>query len=787
MIWKVFRCIFLFFFLNSLCVRAGEDPKQLKRKATEFSKKGLYQRADSVYQILLGSDSLNFQLNFESAILEIEHTGDYIAAEKKLARISLQKSQSDPELSYWYARALHLNSKFSMAKSKYEQVLSKVENDDEGKEMYLRLRKYIQECENGLALENIYNPRISASNLGQGLNSRFSDYVPVFIKRDSFLLFTSRRPGNMGGKIDEADGNFYEDLFFSQYKNGNFQSGTLLKSKNQHLSLKNTSDHESVVSVSYDDRFILYYKENKLWYSEFKNEKWTSPVAFPNVINRGSFQPHACFSNNGERLYFSSNMPGGFGGLDLYYSEKDKEGNWQEPINLGKDINTPYDEDAPFYYAPTNTLYFSSKGHNTMGGYDVFATEPQSDNRYLFTRNIGHPVNSPADDVFFSLINNNPWGFFSSNRGEGEGLMDNYIFDLTPSVHFKNCLPATSAQLEVTLDATASVDEGGVPVMFVWDFGDGSLATGKKVTHNFRYPALFEVHLHVIDSLSGNLELDEYVVEVDLRDGDFIGFVSPDTVTAGKSFQLNATSVRINGFDKFEFYWKIDGIDYKPDSVVVYPVINSTGLHKIKMGVIASNDSIRMESCRCIEKNIMVIGEQLAVDNHQPEIVMNNPDSKNQFEKERAREAVNAISNQVKKSFIDPTYSFNSTAKVEDDSILPVFFEYDQFELSPVAKQILDRNFKILMRNSDVFVTVNAHTDCRGSSAYNMQLSARRSNAVINYFLNKGLKRNRIFKVNNFGESIPVNQCSDDHECNETEHAQNRRVEFDLKTIDIKS
>ncbi|MCB0381723.1 MAG: PD40 domain-containing protein, partial [Flavobacteriales bacterium] len=142
-------------------------------------------------------------------------------------------------------------------------------------------------------------------------------------------------------------------------------------------------------------------------------------------INSKNQETSACFSPDGNTIYFVSNRPDGIGGKDIYKSTKNKDGKWGEAENLGRTINTIDDEDAVFLHADGKTLYFSSKGHKTMGGYDIFKSTYEK-GKWSTPENIGYPINTADDDVCFVLTASGEYGYYTSAKLDGKGKRDIY-------------------------------------------------------------------------------------------------------------------------------------------------------------------------------------------------------------------------------------------------------------------------------------------------------------------------------------------------------------------------
>ncbi|MBY0424194.1 MAG: hypothetical protein K2Q22_01035, partial [Cytophagales bacterium] len=199
----------------------------------------------------------------------------------------------------------------------------------------------------------------------------------------------------------------------------------------------NTENHDACIGMSPDGRKLLVYKSHKetkgdIYVSEFKNELWTKPEKLADQINSDHFEPSASLTADEATIYFSSDKPGGYGGLDLYMCQLQPNGKWGKAINLGPKVNTPFDEDAPFIYSDNKTLYFSSNGHATMGGYDILkSTFNKSDSTWSEPQNLRYPINTPDDDIYFNWNYDGTRAYFSSHREDSEGGKDLYYLERT--------------------------------------------------------------------------------------------------------------------------------------------------------------------------------------------------------------------------------------------------------------------------------------------------------------------------------------------------------------------
>ena len=313
--------------------------------------------------------------------------------------------------------------------------------------------KRIKECENGKLL--MAKPvRVLIENVGSGVNTIYPEYSPVVSADESLMFFTSRRDNTTGGKTSNLDEQYYEDIYRANedpaYKKwvNTTNLGTVV----------NTETNDATVNLSPDGQRLLIYKDNTkggdIYESVLSGTEWTKPYPLGRSVNTPYYETHASYSFDGRILYFVSNKPdGSYGGKDIYYCYIDDKGNLGEPINIGPEINTEYDEDGVFAHPDGKTLYFASQAHNSMGGYDFFKSE-FVDGKWTTPINLGYPINSADDDVFFVVSANNRHAYFSSFKTDGFGEKD--IYRLTFLGDEKQFLLATEDNLLTSLDVSVS-------------------------------------------------------------------------------------------------------------------------------------------------------------------------------------------------------------------------------------------------------------------------------------------------------------------------------------------
>ncbi len=324
------------------------------------------------------------------------------------------------ESSYQLARAYKASYLFIAALEELAALRPVVEKNPNVSAV---INREIFKCESGSRLfEN--KIKFEISNLGDSINSEYQDHSPVISADESLLIFTSRRPNGWDEEIDD-DGNYNEDIFMSEKVDGRWTKAKGIKNIN-------TKNHEATCGLSVDGQTLFIYKAEdygNIYQSNLENGKWSTPVKLGPNINTDDRETHASISADGKHLYFTSDRPGGFGGLDIYVSEKMKNGMWGPPRNLGEGINTKYNEEGPFIHPDDKTLYFSSKGHENLGGYDIFKSEKSEFGTWKPAVNIGYPINTVGDDIFYTPTADGQHAYYSSRRSQDAS--DNDIFLIT--------------------------------------------------------------------------------------------------------------------------------------------------------------------------------------------------------------------------------------------------------------------------------------------------------------------------------------------------------------------
>lgn len=439
----IINLLFVFMLmLTAFCVEAQEygssDFKKKFNKADALVYDGAFLKALPLLEELYKSDTLNANLNHLLGICYLRGKKDHARAIKFLESASRDvaapdmyneanwKERKAPGITYYYlGKAYHFKNRFDRAVTNYYNYRSFVSLDDV--ETYNQVRQQIQYAEN--AQELVKNPvGVKVMNLGEEINTIHPEYCPVVSADGNLLIFTSRRPGGHTSAVDE-DGRHYEDIYqCKRLPNGKWSKPKMLGSN------INSGGHEAAIGLSPDGQLLFIYKDDNndgnIYQSRKTADGWSDLEPLGSNVNTEAWETHASVTAMQDMLVFSSNRSDdGFGGRDLWYCKKLPNGEWGLAMNMGSVINTNFEEDSPFITADGKTLIFSSQGHTSMGGFDIFRSDFE-DGAWTVPENIGYPINTSEDDVFFVLNPDGRTAYYSSRMDGGYGDTDIYRLKL---------------------------------------------------------------------------------------------------------------------------------------------------------------------------------------------------------------------------------------------------------------------------------------------------------------------------------------------------------------------
>jgi len=410
--------------------------RELVQKNTTLMLEGFFDQSLVIADELLKKEPDNANFNYRKGFAIFNSTSDYSKAIPYLLKgkekINANSDQMSPheksaprEVLYYLGRSYHLTNDIDNAEKYYTAYL---DNTTKENKFVLDAQLRLKQCAN--AKELMATPRnYHIINLGDKINTEHPEYAPIISLDGSVLYFTSRRLRADGSNKDikEPYKNLHlEDVYYAQ------RIDVETWDTPQLMDFSLPERNEATVAVSSDERSFYIYKDDAgngdIFKTEYKDSKFEnlSPIDVEGV-NTEAWEPHITASPDGKYKYFSSDREGGFGGRDIYRITKLPNGQWSKPMNLGPTINTPYDEDSPFISVDNKTLYFSHNGEKSIGGFDVFVSVLNEEDRsWSDPINLGVPLNSTGDDIYYTTTADGLTGYYTSFRADGFGEKDIY-------------------------------------------------------------------------------------------------------------------------------------------------------------------------------------------------------------------------------------------------------------------------------------------------------------------------------------------------------------------------
>ncbi|MES2512635.1 MAG: OmpA family protein [Bacteroidota bacterium] len=638
-----------------------------------------------------------------------------------------------------YLQCLKYNQKYTEAQNALTLIEQK-KKDNIIIKHHSKKRNYVKELKEDSAAYKITNV--------ENLNTAEAEFSPVFFNKNQAVLFASNRRNTAArNKTFAWDDSYFIDMYTSNKKDSLQFISTIPMAKTI-----SSTYHDGPASLSPDEKTVYLTKSNiivkkikgvavnvinlKLYILKKDNEgKLSTPENFPYNSNDYSVG-HATVTKDGKRMYFVSDMPGGYGQTDLYLSEF-KDGAWQKPENLGQAINTEGREMFPYVHED-GTLFFSTDGRAGLGGLDLYFTVPAMD-AYFEPQSLGYPINSNFDDFGFALNNDLKTGYFSSNRTGGKGKDDIYFFR------------SKEPLMGVTLSGIV-FDESNkelIPNAWVYLLDKNKLVIDStKVNDKAEY--LFTINDPSQEYFVGAKERSKYYDRL---------------VPVGK-LQTGDNKKDIGLFPKYKL------IDVVTDAKTGTPIAGvkatfvdkANGTPKVYATDVTGTFTDIIKGKKPGDKLLLSVkyekeGYITVEKNYEITLDMNT---------------VIELKEQMQKLEIG-----TDIAKVIQ--INPIYFDLAKWNIRADAAKELDKIVKVLQENPTMTIELGSHTDCRSSKAYNMSLSDKRAKSSAAYIVSKGVAKDRIVGKG-YGESKLINGCACEgavkSTCSEEEHQANRRTEF---------
>lgn len=548
-------------------------------------------------------------------------------------------------------------------------------------------------------------------------------------KSDRFLKCPSDNPGD------------YTDVFFApKNEDGTFGEKEMLDGD------INGKYNDGVVSLSPDGKKMIFTRNNisgknaqniidlKLYSADLMDDDWENVTALPFSSDDWS-TAHPALSKDGTLLVFSSNRPGSTeSSMDLW-SARLENGVWSLPENLGPALNTSGSEIFP-YIDEFNNLFFSSNGHGGAGGLDIFAARMGADGQWEMIGNIGAPFNQGGDDVSYVPLNSGTEGYYAGDRSGGEGLDDIYYWTYKPEMMDVQILVVDKQTSDPLPGATVAIVPFEFENMLDKIYGGGDAANPLNLIADAAGLVTFEARKgtkYTINTSKETYKPDQREVPYD---------------------QLIATQPYIIPLEK----------EYAMLTVLV--VEDPT------------NNPIPLADIKILDKNT---GKVISLTGDGEGTARSQIDCSHDYEISASKRPYydNSVTlADYKLDCADGEVTVIVPLKKPLEVVLdPIFYNFDRYFIrSWDAKPTLDTLIQIMNRYPSLQISLNAHADARGPSSYNTILSQKRANAAMKYLMERGIDKSRV-TVKEFGESNPVNNCTDEVYCPESDHQLNRRVD----------
>ncbi len=361
--------------------------------------------------------------DFKQAIPYLELATKNVS--KNFDLFSAKEQSAAVESFYHLAKSYHRTGSLEKARENYTIFLSQAIGSSDFT-IYSEIA--LKQIKTAQKLIEFPKTNVEVRNMGSTINSELPEYAPVVSIDGAALYYTTRRPWDDKQKKEDTDpryGFYPEDIYVSYRNLDNTWS------KPNRLEFCKSDQNEASVSVSLNEQRIYVYQDNagngNMFYSEFNTNKFKSIESFTSPeVNSQFWETHCFVTPDGKNMYFTSDRPGGYGGRDIYCVTKLPDGSWGQTRNLGPKINSASDEEAPFMSLDNKSLYFASNGETSMGGFDIFVTFANESGVWSDPVNLGYPVNSTEDDLFYTETSDGRRGYITSKRADGKGEKDIY-------------------------------------------------------------------------------------------------------------------------------------------------------------------------------------------------------------------------------------------------------------------------------------------------------------------------------------------------------------------------
>lgn len=681
------------------------------QKADEAFEQGSFEQALPLYLNAHKKNPSDPILNYKIGVCYIK-SKDGKEQLKALSFLENAKNKVTPQvpvrLYHYLGRALHLHHRFDEAVKAYNEFAQKAPANDK---LQAENKRMIEIAQNAKML--ISKPvQVTIANLGRAINSENSEFAPLISADEAVLAFTR-------SFVQEG---LKEQIMIAQKKDYSWTSVNIVDFK--------VNKNVGTVGLSPDGQKMLIYvgegnNTGSIYTSKKMTSGWSTPEKLGSEINSGYLESSASLTPDESVMYFSSDRPGGFGGKDIYKVEKQADGSWGKPQNLGPEINTSYDEDAPFIHPDGKTLFFTSNGHNSIGGTDIFKTT-FSNGKWSKPENLGYPINTVFNDGYLVVTANGKKAYFASDRPDGLGRQDIY-----------------SALLP---------DDKGIALTMV----RGRILAGNP-------PKPVETRIRVIDKETQ--QVLKYVYNPNPHTGDYLMIFPPgknyDMIVSAEGYLPYLISINIPNQIYFqEMYQEIrlekkvengkevgekitiqNDFDPEKDNPNNYQG-RDLDLYDMMEDIIQAEDSVALHYLlEVLYKNrkIDVKDDGTKPNDNKVQVTYMYADAKGQLKPYKIEEKIIMTTPAIETD----DYSVNS-GEIKLNKSYTAYFEANSSELNERAKQEMKRFIEYMKLHNNISAEILGYASSEGKAEANLKLSENRAKAVYDYFVSQGVAKERI-------------------------------------------
>lgn len=771
------------------------------QKYNEFDYWAAIKLYESAYE--LGDSNLHVVSRLANSYRFVKQS---IEAELWYRRLSKIEGRTSEDL-FNYILVLKNNNRYNLAEDIYDLAAKEVPNDYRLNQ-FQNNKNYVNEIFDAPKLYSIEKVLF---------NSPSEDFSPTYYE-DQLVFLSSLKYG----PTKKSQLNFYhislvaEDVKvkkFGKKLGTSFHEGPMSFSaeEDEVYFTRTSSGGKGLARASVERAEFMIFRADK------SKKKWTKPESVSFNVS-GYSVGHPSITADGKILFFISNMPGGYGGMDLYKVVRSNiDSEWSKPINLGKKINTEGDELYPFVHANGN-LYFASNGHLGLGGLDVFTSNYSNENNDVF--HLGYGVNTDQDDFGFILNEDKTSGYFSSNREGGMGTDDIYKFEIAEGA------------IDDQLTRNTLSDIGFIEKEIEESKGDENSQgmTAKKVMSTIKSAnyasSSIDIQLEnlklITDSLF-SLKFDykkigtkeNPLVELDLTQISLIEDSIHEKRIYYEKFSYDEDSMLQIKILYKDYEEQLLNLDLGNLSFLSHSMIVPMRKAREQIVVQKEKDNSFIFLGTIFEENTQIRLPNVRV------IIKDKNDKSKQFvevtgpygtfkDTVRGYELYSSLAFEIylkKEGYISKSFAFEeilteygeidleeylkkirlTKAEVNVEigkaaNLNPIYFDLDKSNIRPDASVELDKVVEVLKEEPNLFIELGSHTDSRANDAYNLTLSNRRSKSATDYIISKGIDPERLTSFG-YGESKLVNRCGNDVSCTDEEHEMNRRTEFKIVKI----